>query len=118
MKVIINGGNPLNGCPKNWDEAKEIQEWLNKDIKDEPVEWSFDCGFKLDFDTPPGFVSILSRFYPPKEHYGETWDGKMEFYFDGSKKWEFDFDEPTLEELKNKVHKIYFRQKAIILSGY
>lgn len=51
--IIMNGGNPLEGCPKDWDKAKSILEKLNegKEEFDEPL-WDFDCGFKLDFDGP------------------------------------------------------------------
>jgi hypothetical protein len=105
MKVIINGGEPLNGCPKDWDEAKKIEDGLNKDKDDdnktlEPC-WSFDCGFKLDYDGP--ILSISSRFYPPKQHYGPTWDGKVKMYFMGNVLFEKSFDCKTLDELKTKV---------------
>ena len=74
--MIFNGGEPLPGCPENFEEANKWTDNANKD-KDEFHEpkWSFDCGFKLDFDGP--IIDISSRFYPPKKHYGEGWDGTI-----------------------------------------
>lgn len=73
--LIINGGEPMCGCPKNWDEAKIIEDKLNEKNEVYDPQWKFDCGFKLDFDGR--LVSISSRFYPPKSHYGMTWDGTV-----------------------------------------
>jgi hypothetical protein len=99
--TIINGGDPLEGCPKNWDDAKLVQEQLNEHKgKYEPL-WSFDCGFKLDYDGP--IISIGSRFYPPKTHYGETWDGKVHVYLMGKEIAVQAFDCLTLDELKTQV---------------
>lgn len=52
----------------NWDNAS-WQEKVNdkKEIYDEP-KWSWDCGFKLDFDG--SLLSINSRFYPPHKNSG------------------------------------------------
>ena len=46
--IIICGGNPLEGCPKDWDEAKSIIEKLNEGKEDREPQWSFVCGFELD----------------------------------------------------------------------
>lgn len=99
--LIFNGGNPLEGCPKDWDEAKLIQEKLNEGKTDSEPQWSFDCGFKLDYDG--GIISISSRFYPPKSHYGATWDGTVSVYCLGDEVEERKFDCKTLDELKIKV---------------
>lgn len=112
--IIINGGTPFNGCPTSWEEAKNIEDSLNKGLENEYVKWSFDCGFKLDFDSPEGIVYVSSRFYPPKEHYGPTWDGTMTFFVKNKKMWEFKFDEKDLTTLKKKVEKMYFRQLNFI----
>ena len=101
-KFIINGGNPLPGCPETWEEANTIEARLNegKNENDEPF-WDFDCGFKLDFDGP--IMSVSSRFYPPKDHYGETWDGSVTIYILGKEVSEKAFDCKTLDELKQQV---------------
>ncbi len=99
--LIFNGGNPLEGCPKDWDEAKLIQEKLNEGKTDSEPQWSFDCGFKLDYDG--GIISISSRFYPPKSHYGATWDGTVSVYCFGDEVEERKFNCKTLDELKIKV---------------
>jgi len=100
--IIINGGNQLEGCPSDWDEAKKIQEKLNEGKEEFGVpNWRFDCGFKLDFDG--ALMSVSSRFYPPKTHYGATWDGSVTISFMGKKFEEKKFDCQTLDELKNQV---------------
>lgn len=62
--------------PVTW---KEAEAWCtvsnsNPDNIEQP-EWSFDCGFKLDFDGP--IVSVSSRFYPPGmfDEHPDTWEG-------------------------------------------
>jgi hypothetical protein len=106
VTIIINGGNPLEGCPKDWDEARQIELNLNngveKDDADfESLRWSFDCGFKLDYDG--SILRISSRFYPPKTHYGATWDGTVHVYVMGKEIKERRFDCSTLDELKKEV---------------
>jgi len=100
--IIMNGGNPLEGCPKDWDEAKKIQENLNLNKQEfgEPL-WKFDCGFKLDFDG--SLLRVSSRFYPPKTSYGATWDGSVTISIMGKDIEEKKFDCKTLDELKNQV---------------
>jgi hypothetical protein len=103
VKIVVNGGTPLKGCPKDWDEAKVIVEKLNEGKNGSDLQWSFDCGFKLDYDGE--ILSVSSRFYPPKSHYGETWDGTVTIYFLGKEIKEKDFNCKTLDELKDKVDK-------------
>ncbi len=100
--LIFNGGDPLDGCPKSYNEANNWADRCNqdKDKNDEPV-WSFDCGFKLDFDGP--ILSVSSRFYPPKTHYGPKWDGTVSIYLLGKKVNEEKFEEDTLDTLRIKV---------------
>jgi len=97
--IIINGGNPLPGCPTDWEQAKIIQKHLNKD-KITP-KWEFDCGFKLDCDGP--IVEVSSRFYPPTTHGGSTWDGYVHIYFFGEEIEKKKFDCLSLEELQIQV---------------
>jgi hypothetical protein len=99
--VIMNGGDPLDGCPKDWDESNVIIEKLNEGKGDMEPKWSFDCGFKLDYDG--GLLSIGSRFYPPKSHYGPTWDGTVHVYLLDKTIGEKKFDCQTLDELKQQV---------------
>ena len=74
--MIMSGGDPLEGCPENFNIANKWADTANiaKDKNHEPI-WSFDCGFKLDFDGP--ILEVSSRFYPPKTHYGPKWDGTV-----------------------------------------
>lgn len=108
--AIINGGNPLNDCPTNSDDANKWQNLANEEDPDcedsNPFnmfrpKWRWDCGFKLDYDG--GMLSISSRFYPPKTHYGETWDGTVGVYLLGEMIREKKFDCETLEQLKQEV---------------
>lgn len=99
--IIFCGGNPLNGCPQDWEDAKIIIEKMNDGKTSSEPQWSFDCGFKLDYVGE--LLSIGSRFYPPKTHYGATWDGTVRVYLRGETIQEKNFDCQTLEELKKQV---------------
>lgn len=112
--IIMNGGNQLEGCPKDWDEAKLIEEKLNDDKdEDEPQpRWRFDCGFRLDFDGE--LIRVSSRFYPPKTHYGATWDGTVSVYFLNKKVSEKKFDCATLEELHKQVENYVYGIKGSV----
>lgn len=113
--VIINGGNPLPGCPESWDQAYRLEKEMNggKDKDDDEwhdrPRWKFDCGFKLDFDGP--ILDINSRFYPPKNHYGPTWDGGVTVRFMGKEIAVKKFDCPTLQELHSQVE-VYLKEIA------
>lgn len=101
--IILNGGNPIDDCPKFWDDANA---WIKKVNEHADgcgfiPKWSFDCGFKLDFDGP--ILSITSRFYPPKTGYGPKWDGDATVVLMGENLKTFKFKCDTLEELKEKV---------------
>lgn len=99
--IIMNGGNPFEGCPESWEEARSIQEKFNEGKEYGEPKWEFDCGFKLDFDGP--LVRVSSRFYPPKTHYGSTWDGTVTIFILDKEVEEKKFDCPTLDELKTQV---------------
>jgi len=98
--IIVNGGNPLEDCPTDWDKAREWIDEANED-KETEVKWSFDCGFKLDYDG--ALLEVASRFYPPKTHSGDTWDGTVTIMLFGHDLIEKKFDCKTLEELKKEV---------------
>lgn len=114
-EIIVNGGDPLPGCPENWDEARLIENKFNNGKKEgyEPL-WDFDCGFKLDFDGP--LMSVSGRFYPPKEHYGATWDGSVTVYILDKEYSKKQFDCKTIEELKNQVEEYVYGIANKILS--
>ena len=101
-RIIINGGNPLPGCPESYEEANE---WANKanENKDEydVPRWSFDCGFKLDFDG--SLLCISSRFYPPKTHYGPQWDGTVSIMKGDVTLFEKEFETNSLDDLRVQV---------------
>lgn len=100
--AIVNGGDPLPGCPENWDDAKAWQGAANKAVEGEQApKWGFDCGFKLDYDGP--LITIESRFYPPKSHYGPMWDGQATLRISGRIVEEKKFDCDSLDELKQQV---------------
>lgn len=48
---------------------------------------------------------MISRFYPPKSHYGKTWDGTFTVCIFDKEVHEEKFDCETLEQLKTKVEK-------------
>jgi len=100
-KIIVNGGQPLEGCPESPGAAELWVNEANKTKSAREPRWSFDCGFKLDFDG--ALLRISSRFYPPKEYYGKTWDGEVTIYLSGEEVSVKKFDERTLEELRVAV---------------
>jgi len=106
-EIIINGGAPLDGCPDSWDDATAWEKSANKEKENDFFEpnWKFDCGFKLDFDG--GLVRISSRFYPPKQTYGENWDGNLSVMIGNKKVKTYEFECSDLEELKVKVEEKY-----------
>ena len=105
--VIMNGGNGLKDCPTDWDKARAWEKNANDGIKYDDYGqemkplWQWDCGFKLDYDG--ALMSVSSRFYPPKNYYGETWNGTITVYILDKKVAEKNFDCETLEELKKTV---------------
>lgn len=101
VTLIDNGGEPLEGCPPDWDYAHVWEDFSNKDKNDTEPSWRWDCGFKLDFDG--ALVTVCSGFYPPKEVYGPNWDGEVSIHVLGQTILEKKFEEKTLDELKVAV---------------
>lgn len=100
-KVIINGGESLPGCPHSSKQAHEWADKANGDAEETHPRWSWDCGYKLNYDG--ALIEVSSRFYPPKAHYGPTWDGSVFILMMNKIIAEKKFDCPTLEELKKQV---------------
>ena len=101
-RIVINGGNPLKDCPTNWHVAKQWANDANDGAQDwERPVWSWDCGFKLDYDGP--VLRFTSRFYPPKTHSGAKWDGPITILLMGDEIDERRFECETLEELRKQV---------------
>lgn len=101
MSIIIK----LDGCPKDWDEAKLIQEKLNENIDEDTIQpkWNWDCNFKLDYDGP--LLNVSSRFYPPIKQYGEEgWDGTVYVSLLDKQVGTKQFNCKTLEELQKQVN--------------
>jgi len=97
--IIYNGGEGINDCPKDWNEAHERLDIINNNSKYD-IKWSFDCGYKLDYDGQ--LVCVSARFYPPKTHYGDSWDGTVHtIFFDNV--IEKNFKNNTLTELVDSV---------------
>lgn len=111
--IIMNGGNPLEGCPESYEEADKWAENTNESsvVGPDGPKWKFDCGFKLDYDGP--LVGISSRFYPPKTHYGPTWDGTVTIYYLGQDVFEKQFDCKSLDELRAQVEN-FVKTEALI----
>lgn len=101
--IVFNGGDPLEGCPKDFEEANGWADEANKNKGEEGEVpwWSFDCGFKLDFDGP--LVEVSSRFYPPTTHYGPKWDGTVTIFVLGKRFIEQEFECDSLDELREQV---------------
>lgn len=91
----------MSGYPKDLEEANAWIDNVNSKKTESEPQWSFDCGFKLDFDGE--LVGISSRFYPPKAPYGPKWDGTVSVFVLGDQVIEEKFECDTLDELKTKV---------------
>ena len=100
--IIMNGGEPLGDCPNDFSEADAWAAGANggNSSTSHPM-WGFDCGFKLDYDGP--LLSVSSRFYPPKTHYGEKWDGRVQVLLLGDYLFSKEFECETLEDLRTSV---------------
>ncbi len=114
--IILNGGNPLKDCPKDWEEARTIEAKLNtgKDEDDPQPLWKFDCGFKLDYDGQ--LIGVCSRFFPPTTHNGPTWDGTVTISFLQKEICSKKFDCDTLEELHTQVEEYMIGIKERIVN--
>lgn len=99
--IIFNEGEPLKDCPTSYHQAYAWAHLANADKEDDVPRWKWDCGFKLDFDG--SLLRVSSRFYPPKTHYGETWNGKVSLMLGGVTIEERRFDCETLEDLRVQV---------------
>ena len=103
-------------CPKTFTEAHEWEDSSNGERKEwEGPLWKFDCGYKLDYDGP--LISIESRFFPPKTHYGGTWDGGLSVNLLGEEILKKKFDCPTLPALKKEVEE-YIETLQAMLSSF
>lgn len=103
-EIIVNGGKPKKDCPTSYIEANNWARASNQSRKNycNPM-WAWDCGFKLDFDGP--LVWLSSRFYPPRSHYGEKWDGKISVMIGDGTLTELSIEAEKLNELKAAVEK-------------
>ena len=98
-----------NNEKENWNLANKWCEERNYNLG-EAVKWSFDCGFKLDFDGALLFAS--SRFYPPHkshEDYGK-WQGNITFILLGEEIHQKEVEANTLDEIANSTEK-YVKDK-------
>lgn len=86
----------------NWESARKWEKEANKD-KDDTLEpnWSWDCGFKLDFDG--SLISISSRFYPEGQYSNPSWGGNVTIYLLNEEIEKKVFNCNNLEELRLKV---------------
>ena len=99
-----------NNDKENWDLAHKWCEQRNYNLE-ESVKWSFDCGFKLDFDG--GLLNVLSRFYPPHksdESFGK-WHGSISFYLLGEEIHEKKIEADKLDEIA-KISEDYVKDKV------
>jgi len=59
----------------DWKQAEKWKEEANSTERNYDMEWSWDCGFKLDYDGP--LIHVSSRFY---KNNGDIFDGSVSFY--------------------------------------
>jgi hypothetical protein len=115
---LTKRSEPRKDFPTDFEEAYRWADVANNGAQDwERPIWRWDCGFKLDYDGP--ILRFNSRFYPPKAHYGDTWDGVVTVVLLGEEIHQEEFDCETLEDLKNAVQKYTedYRQQLLQLLG-
>ena len=107
---------------QDWIAANEWQRQINESPACEAIEWSWDCGLKLDYDG--SLLTVSSRFYPPhKSHvdYGK-YHGTVTVYFgeykiDGHNNiLEYEIEAKTLDELTNEVEEVVIKIKDLAKS--
>lgn len=75
--------------------------------------WSFDCGFKLDFDGP--IVRVSSRFYPSRSSADTLkWDGTVSIMVAGADVSEEKFKCGSLDQLRGEVETYIDEQTRMI----
>ncbi len=85
-----------------WDNAHKWAKEVNKNSNN-ICEWSWDCGFKLDYDGC--LCSISSRFYPPHKSSAEygKYHGTITVIVAEEDIHKKEVEADTLDELKNLV---------------
>ena len=114
--IIINSGpHPDDFEIKDWTHAKKIEDEFNKTNKNKNMKWSFDCGFKLDYDEDgQGAFKISSRFYPPAKYYGPGWDGHVSIWYGHSYLFDKKFLCNSLKELKKEVEEFVLKLNILL----
>lgn len=87
---------------QQWEMA---QRWLNEANADkhngfDEPRWSFDCGFKLDFDG--GLIRVSSRFYGSLDN---SYSGSVSFCILDNDIFEREFSSRSIDILKEDVEK-------------
>jgi hypothetical protein len=114
-RIIINGGDPIKDCPTNYDAAHKWADEANGTRKEfESPMWKWDCGFKLDFDGP--VLRFSGRFYPPKSHSGDKWDGGLTVIVMGRGIMKKEFECETLEDLRAQVEAFTEEYRAALVA--
>ena len=96
----------------NWNNAELWVENANEDEEYPHPMWSFDCGFKLDFDG--SLVNVSSRFYPPHKNDGIHWNGDVQIYFFDNMLAKKNFKNTDLNKLKDEVL-IFIEEVKVVL---
>lgn len=85
----------------NLESAEKWAEQSNSKKQGKEPAWSWDCGFKLDFDGE--LLSVESRFYPPHKNTGDFWEGMLHVKFLETVILEKEFRANSLDQLKEFV---------------
>lgn len=121
MRRLINSIKHLWAKPiredlhLTWNNARAWQENANlkKQAYDEP-KWSWDCGFKLDFDG--SLLRVSSRFYPPHKNSSNKWEGELSFLLFDQEIVNKQFKCDTVDQLREEVEGFVDHYRKIIKS--
>lgn len=86
----------------NWDDAQKWVDAANEGKGPEYSEprWSWDCGFKLDYDG--GLLRVSSRLYPVSEN---IFDGSVSFCIGDDTIFNREFSGKHIDNIKEEVEK-------------
>ncbi len=103
FKMLLDNRSQFD-IEKMWPFADEWAKQRNDNCEDlTELEWSWDCGLKLDYDG--SILKVLSRFYPPHKSHADygLYHGDVDFYIVGVKIFSKSFEAKTLDVLCNQV---------------
>lgn len=100
-------------------DRQQAEKWIEEANNTEPnynMEWSWDCGLKLDYDGP--LVRVSSRFYNNKKN---IFEGSVSFYIGDECMFTREFTSRQIDVLRDDVREfvasVKTNMQAMILNN-